>query len=216
MSFSCAMERNADASQVPGIGPGDVLAHLARRYSVSPRHMIEPAPGPEELLRAASLALRAPDHEALRPYRFLRIDIQQRATLGELFASAARRRGTDDAGIERARARAFRGPALVALLGRVRDGEQGVPAVEQLLCAGAALMNFLNALHLMGYGAKVLGGASVQDAAVQQALCAPGETLLCWIAAGTPAHAAHSRYGDDPAAIFSDWQTPSLDGGTRE
>jgi nitroreductase len=136
--------------------------------------------------------------------------------LGDLFARAARQRGSDDAGIERARARALRGPALVALLGRVRDGEQGVPAVEQLLCAGAALMNFLNALHLMGYGAKVLGGASVHDAVVQQGLCAPGETLLCWIAAGTPAHAAHSRYGDDPAAIFSDWQTPVLRDGALE
>ena len=210
------MERKSDPSEVPGLGPGDVLAHLARRYSVSPRHLIEPAPGADELLRAASLALRAPDHEALRPYRFVRIDRQQRAALGDLFARAARQRGSDDAGIERARARALRGPALVALLGRVRDGEQGVPAVEQLLCAGAALMNFLNALHLMGYGAKVLGGASVHDAVVQQGLCAPGETLLCWIAAGTPAHAAHSRYGDDPAAIFSDWQTPVLGDGAPE
>lgn len=204
------MEQPPDTNPALGVGPGDVLAHLARRYSVSPRHLIEPAPGPDDLLRAASLALRAPDHEALRPYRFVRIDSQQRAALGVLFARAARQRGGDDAAVERARARALRGPALVALLGRVRDGEQGVPAVEQVLCAGAALMNFLNALHLMGYAAKVLGGASVHDAVVQQGLCAPGETLLCWIAAGTPAHAAHSRYGDDPAAIFSDWHTPAV------
>jgi nitroreductase len=200
------MQRKADQSALPEPGPADVLAHLAGRYSVSPKHLIEPAPGREELLRAAALALRAPDHEALRPYRFVRIDRAQRARLGQLFALGARRRGCDDAEVERARARAFNGPALLALIGRVRDGAQGVPAREQWLCAGAALMNFLNALHLMGYGAKVLGGTSVYDAEVQQGLCGTGETLLCWIVAGTPTCAAHSRYSDDPADVFSEWQ----------
>ena len=66
-------------------------------------------------------------------------------------------------------------------------------------------MNFLNALHLMGYGAKVLSGASIYDADVQQAFCAPGETLLCWIVTGTPTRSAHSRYSDDAALILSDW-----------
>ncbi len=66
--------------------PTDVLLHLASRYSVSPKHLGAPAPGRAELLRAAALALRAPDHEALRPYRFVHIDAHQRATLGELYA----------------------------------------------------------------------------------------------------------------------------------
>ena len=48
--------------------PDDVLAHLSSRYSVSPKHLVAPAPGRAELMRAAALALRAPDHEALRPY----------------------------------------------------------------------------------------------------------------------------------------------------
>jgi nitroreductase len=204
------MERKADQSPVPDPEPADVLAHLARRYSVSPKHLVEPAPDREQLLRAAALALRAPDHEALRPYRFVRIDGAQRARLAALFARGARGRGCDDSEVERARARAYNGPALLALIGRVRDGAQGVPACEQWLCAGAALMNFLNALHLMGFGAKVLGGTSVYDAEVQQGLCAPGESLLCWIVAGTPACAAHSRYSDDPADVFSDWQPSDL------
>lgn len=179
--------------------------HLASRYSVSPKYLGPPAPGRAELLRAAALALRAPDHEALRPCRFVHIDAQQRSALGELYALGAQRRGCDAAEVQRARERASNGPCLLALIGHIKDGALGVPAREQWLCIGAALMNFLNALHLMGYGAKVLSGASIYDADVEQAFCAPGETLLCWIVTGTPTRSAHSRFSDDAASILSDW-----------
>ncbi len=190
--------------------PADVLKHLASRYSVSPKYLGAPAPGRAELLRAAALALRAPDHEALRPYRFVCINAPQRAALGELYARGAQRRGLDDAEVQRARERTNKGPCLLALIGRIKDGALDVPAQEQWLCIGAALMNFVNALHLMGYGAKVLSGASIYDVDVQKAFCAPGETLLCWIVTGTPTRSAHSRYSDDAASILSDW-----DGGDR-
>jgi nitroreductase len=183
----------------------DVLMHLASRYSVSPKYLGPPAPGHAELLRAAALALRAPDHEALRPYRFVHIDAHQRAALGELYARGAQRRECDATEVQRARERASKGPCLLALIGHIQDGAPDVPAQEQWLCIGAALMNFLNALHLMGYGAKVLSGASIYDADVQWAFCAPGETLLCWIVTGTPTRSAHSRYSDDATSILSDW-----------
>lgn len=186
--------------------PIDVLMHLASRYSVSPKHLADPGPGRTELLRAAALALRAPDHEALRPFRFVHIPAQQRAALGDLYARAAQRRGGEEAEVQQARERASRGPCLLALIGRIQDGALDVPAQEQWLCIGAALMNFLNALHLMGYGAKVLGGESVYDTEVQQAFCTPGETLLCWIVTGTPTRSVHSRYSDDIASILSEWE----------
>lgn len=192
-------------SEVDRPEPAEVLMHLASRYSVSPKYLGPPAPGRAELLRAAALALRAPDHEALRPCRFVHIDAQQRSALGELYALGAQRRGCDAAEVQRARERASNGPCLLALIGHIKDGALGVPAREQWLCIGAALMNFLNALHLMGYGAKVLSGASIYDADVEQAFCAPGETLLCWIVTGTPTRSAHSRFSDDAASILSDW-----------
>ena len=191
--------------KTPRPEPADVLMHLASRYSISPKHLGAPAPGRAELMRAAAVALRAPDHEALRPYRFVQIDAHQRAALGELYALGARRRHLDDADVQRARERAGNGPCLLALVGRIQDGARDVPAQDQWLCIGAALMNFLNALHLMGYGAKVLGGASIHDEEVQRAFCTPGETLLCWIVTGTPTRSAHSRYSDDVGSILSDW-----------
>jgi nitroreductase len=165
----------------------DALAFLAIRYSVGPKHLTSPAPGPQELQAAAELALRAPDHRQLRPFRFVRIADHQRGRLASMFAADAARRGHTAAEVERARERAHNGPALLALVARVRPGVEDVPDHEQWMCVGAGLMNFLNALHLMGYGAKVLSGASVRDPDIQAAFCGSGETLVAWVLAGTPA-----------------------------
>ncbi len=184
----------------------DLLAALSERYSVGPKHLAEPAPSEAELARAVMLALRAPDHGGLRPFRFVLVALEQRAVLGELFAEGARRRGLPADEVERARERAHNGPGLLALVGRLRDDQAEVPPREQLLSAGAGLMNLLNALHLMGYGAKVLSGASVDDPPVRDAFCRDGETLLCWVVCGTPRERPRPRYPADPAAALERWQ----------
>jgi nitroreductase len=183
----------------------DALAFLAQRYSVGPRHLRGPAPSAAQLQQAAALALRAPDHGGLRPFRFVRVDDAQRETLATLFARDAARRGQGSAEVEQARQRARNGPALVALVGRIRSDVPEVPAHEQWMCIGAGLMNFLNALHLQGFAAKTLSGGSVADPDIRRAFCTDGEQLLAWVAAGTPARAAHARAADDAAAGLSDW-----------
>src|SRR5512134_1538825 len=183
------------------------LDWLAQRHSVGPKHLGPPAPDRAALERAAQLAARAPDHALLRPYRFLRVPDGQRERLAQLFEDDARRRGQSDADVARARARAHNGPALVALLAHIEPGIEEAPESEQWVCVGAALMNFLNALHLMGYGAKVLSGASVRDPAMHDAFCAPGEQLVAWVVAGTATRSAHERLPphERTAPLFADW-----------
>ena len=94
----------------------------------------------------------------------------------------------------------------VALVARVRDDVPDVPPHEQWLCVGAALMNFMNALHLMGFGAKALSGASVSDPAVHTAFCGPGERLANWVIAGRPVRAAHPKAGAEASAVISGWR----------
>jgi hypothetical protein len=94
---------------------------------------------------------------------------------------------------------------LVAVIGHVRPGVEDVPDHEQWMCIGAGVMNFLNALHLMGYGAKVLSGASVRDPDIQVALCGPGETLVAWLLAGTATRAPSAKCSDEAGANFSQW-----------
>ena len=209
-----AMEPGAAAaSDLPNAAALDLLG---RRYSVGPKNLAPPGPDAVHWQRAADLALRAPDHGGLCPFRFVVVEDSQRPALSVLFARGATQRGQGAADIEKARARAFNGPGLAVLMARVRDDVPGVPPHEQWLCVGAALMNFVNALHLMGFGAKALSGASVSDPAVSAAFCGQGEVLASWIIAGRPRGAAHPKgeamsspaIGHRPSAI-GHWAGPS-------
>lgn len=183
----------------------EVLGFLGRRYSVGPKHLADPAPSADELRSAAALGLRAPDHHELRPFRFVRVSDAGRDRLAALFAADAARRGHSAAEIERARERAYNGPALLAVVARVQEDVDDVPAHEQWIAVGGAVMNFLNALHLMGYGAKVLSGASVRSPDIASEFCQAGEQLVAWIVAGTPTRASHPRSSDQPGTILTEW-----------
>ncbi|MEO8280559.1 MAG: nitroreductase family protein [Ideonella sp.] len=178
---------------------------LARRYSVGPKYLADPAPSATQWQRAAALALRAPDHGGLHPFRFVIIDDQHRPALAELFAEHAAQRGHASDAVDKARSRAFNGPGLAALVGRVQEGVPDVPVHEQWLCIGAALMNFLNALHLMGFGAKALSGPSVADPAIRRAFCADDETLVTWVLAGRPIRKGEPKTGAAVSAVITDW-----------
>jgi hypothetical protein len=58
----------------------------------------------------------------------------------------------------------------------------------------------------MGFGGKMLSGAKVRHPLLQQAFCEPGETLLGWIALGTPADSP-SRKGAKPRSsdVLREW-----------
>lgn len=183
----------------------DALAFLGQRYSVGPKYLTLPAPSPQELQQAVAVALRAPDHQQLRPFRFVRVGDAQRERLAGFFSRDAARRGHAAVEVERAWERAYNGPALLAVVGHVRHNVEDVPDYEQWLCVGAGMMNFLNALHLMGYGAKVLSGASVRDPDIQAAFCRTDETLVAWVLAGTPTRLAHPKRPDDAQTALSDW-----------
>ena len=162
------------------------LSDLLSRRSIGPRGLRHPAPTPDQWQRAAEAALCAPDHQGLRPFRFVHVDADARDALGGLFAEAAARQGRDVQGVQQARERAHTGPGLLAVVARIRDDVPEVPPHEQWICVGAAVMNLLNALHLMGFGAKVLGGTAARSEAVHAAFCHAGESLACWVIAGTP------------------------------
>ena len=196
-------------SEAQSAAQSDTLELLALRYSVGPKFLAPPAPTAVQWQRAADLALRAPDHGGLRPFRFVTVADAQRPALAALFAQHAARRGHPAAEVDKARARAFNGPGLAALVGRLREGVVDVPPHEQWLCIGAALMNFLNALHLMGFGAKTLSGASVADPDIRAAFCADGETLMCWVVAGQPTRAAHPKQVDAQSPVITPWAGPA-------
>lgn len=162
------------------------LMLLLERASVGPKYLVEPAPDDAQLRLMVDAALHAPDHAALVPFRFKVVRGETRRAMATLYADAARRAGKDADGIAMDEERALRPPMTVAVVARLDLGHPQVPAHEQWACVGGALTNFLNAAHALGFGGKMLSGAKARDPGLIAAFCAPGETLLGWIALGTP------------------------------
>ncbi len=179
------------------------LQALLTRYSVGPKHLMEPGPDDEHLALMVQAALRAPDHGELLPYRFKAVRGAARQQMAELFAAAARAAGKDEAGAALDAERALRPPVSVAVVARLDMGHPQVPVHEQWAAIGGALANFLNAAHLLGYGGKMLSGAKVRDPGLAAAFCEPGEILVGWIALGTPLRrpAGPSRKGGVEQAL---------------
>lgn len=189
------------------MNPEPLLELMRSRRSVGPRGLGGPAPSPEQWQAAAEAATRAPDHQGLRPYRFVHVGDDERAALAELFEQAAVEQGRDAEGLAVARQRAAAGPGLLAVVARIRDDVPDVPPHEQWISVGAAVMNLLNALHAMGFGAKVLGGSIARTAAVRRAFCDDGEQLACWVVCGTP-DGPRDAAGAPAAAVMRELLTP--------
>lgn len=184
------------------VSPGpDPLAGLLSRHSVGPKHLAVPGPDDAQLRLAFGAALRAPDHGKRVPFRFVVIRDAGLERLAALFVDYGRRCGKPDAELALERSRAMQAPVVIAVIARVA-GDDEVPAHEQWIAVGGALTNVLNALHLQGYGAKMLSGRRATDARIVAAFCQPGETLVGWISAGTPAHRPQPRAIDDVDRVF--------------
>jgi nitroreductase len=129
------------------------------------------APSREHLAQVLQCAVRAPDHGRLRPWRFMLIEGDQRRQFGGLLAASALRRvpGLSASDLQRERDKALRAPLIILVACRVVPGTK-VPAIEQVLAAGAATQNILLALHALGYAAAWKTGEAAYDAEVKQAL----------------------------------------------
>lgn len=193
-----------DAIDAPG---KRALEALLTRHSLGPRWMVEPGPSPDELRLALRVALRAPDHGSLRPWRVAVVAPEQRSALADRFAAFARDVGKDETEVAIERERAFNGPTLVAWVARVDASLVEVPPHEQWMAVGGALAQFMTALHALGYGAKALSGRKCAHPAVADAFCAPGEQLVAFVCAGTASRPLAARSGDDdPDALIAPWR----------
>ena len=165
----------------------DTIEALLSRASATV--LVEPAPEgavPEQVLEAG---LRAPDHGHLRPWRFVLIRGAARGAWAEVVLAAMRARDPPQPQplLDRQRARLIATPLILAL-GVVPQPHPKVPEIEQMLSAGAAAMNMLNALHALGFGGLWVTGPNAYDPAVVAALGLPdGARLAGFLHVGTPA-----------------------------
>lgn len=131
----------------------------------------DPAPSREHIMRIIEAGARAPDHGKLAPWRFVVIEGEARAILGQALVTALLAK--DPAATidqqKRERDKVLRAPCIIAVAARVYKTNK-VPEIEQILAVGAAVQNMFLAAHALGHGAMWKTGTGAYDAQVKTAL----------------------------------------------
>ena len=151
--------------------PPNAVQTLRSRRSVPALKLREPGPSAAQIDAAVEAALSAPDHGALRPWRFVLIQGAARARLAALFVRRMIERdpATAPGKLEKAGKMPLTAPLVIAVGARIVSAHK-VPEVEQLLATGAGVMNLLNAFHAQGFGAIWLTGGNAYDPQIAQEL----------------------------------------------
>lgn len=182
----------------------NALEALHSRGSVG--KLAEPAPRGDALDNMLKAALRASDHQRLRPWRFLVIDGDARARLGQVFVEAELAK---DAQLSQEKqteiaAKALRAPLIIAVVARVREHPK-VPAIEQLLSAGAAAQLMLVAAHAQGFAGIWRTGGVAYDPLVHRRLgLEEGDQIVGFLYLGT-AQAQKKTVEVDPGEFTVSW-----------
>ncbi len=178
------------------------LDFLGNRRSRPAKLFTAPVPARAELEEILTVALRVPDHGKLEPWRLVVIEKPAFARLADLAEARARETGEEEK-IAKGRGQYDLGQLAVVVIASPREGK--VPAVEQLLSAGALCMNIVNAATAAGWGACWLTGWPAHDAQFRaQAFgCAPQEIVAGIIHIGTPPADGPDRPRPDLARVVT-------------
>jgi nitroreductase len=164
----------------------DALELLHQRVSCPALN--EPAPTSEQLDVMFQAALRAPDHGAIRPWRFLLVEGEGRQKLGQLFLQAAK---ADDPELSSEKQQKIlnmplRAPSMIVVIASTKEHAK-VPDVEQQISAGCAAQNIILAAHAQGVGAMWRTGDMAYHPGVKSGLgLTELESIIGYIYLGTP------------------------------
>ncbi|KWT64973.1 Nitroreductase family protein [Hyphomicrobium sulfonivorans] len=185
-----------------------VIDFLSKRRSVKPDRLQAPAPTAQELETIFTIASRVPDHKKLAPWRFIVIEGDARAKLGEAIAEAcvaAEQEPPSHVRLETERNRLQRAPMVIAAISRVTP-HRSAPEWEQVLSAGAACLNLCIAANALGYGTAWLSEWIAYNADVAKALgLGENERVAGFIYIGTPMEAPTERERPALTDIVSRW-----------
>jgi len=154
--------------------------------------MRPPAPNEADLdmiLRAGAVA---PDHNELRPWKFVVLEGDAKVAFGGVLGDAYRARaqaaGKDivPAKEEKERTKLGRAP-MVVIVCAVNRGEDTIPFIEQYAAAAAASQNMLLAATALGYGSMWRTGDPAYDEDVKKAIgLTKQDAIVGFLYLGTP------------------------------
>ncbi len=182
---------------------------LLTRQSVPPRLVDGPAPAQADIDDILATAVCAPDHGAIRPWRFHVIQGEALNRLGDLFVEALKKRepGAPPETIEKEQSRPLRAPLIIAACAKIDQSRTDkIPAMEQVVAVGLACQNILLAAHDKGYGAMMLTGVNARDPHVKAAFELEGpDEIVGFIYIGTPSGPVFEKERPDPTEFTTVW-----------
>lgn len=170
------------------------------------------APGPdvEQLQQMLAAAVCAPDHSALRAWRFALVMQPEVAAFTDLAIAATRRSGREITPQKEQNTRKWLStvPLLIGLAYKISHDNEKVPEIEQTLSMGAAVMNIQNAAHLMGFSSYWSTGLGTYTDEVPEALGfdALDYRFVGFLAVGTPITSANPVQRPDAMAFTTRWR----------
>lgn len=189
----------------------DTIDVLTSRQSIGADLLTEPGPGPQDLEKILSAAIRVPDHGRLFPWRIQVLDKAAQKRLAEVYVARYRALHPDarDNQVEHERKRPQRAPLLLVVSNRIEPMHK-IPVLEQTLSGGALCMNILNAAHALGYCANWVTGWPAFDDEVKRSLGVPlASQIIGFVHIGSPAGPPKERIRPKLEDIVSAWTGPS-------
>ena len=187
-----------------------VIDLLLSRRSVLARDLGEPGPSAGQLETIIAAGLRVPDHGRVEPWRIQVLHKAAQASLAQKCRDVFEREnaGASEAVIEAEHARMLRSPVLLVVSSHLDPQRfEKVPAIEQVLSAGALCQNMLIAAQALGFGAQWVTGWPAYHAEIRKALGHSADTeIVGFIHIGTPPAPPRERPRPDPEAIVSEWR----------
>jgi nitroreductase len=138
------------------------MEFLLTRRSRPAKTLTGPAPHDAALMPILTAAARSPDHGKLEPWRFVVINRAAMIRLADLAETRAKALGLDDERRAKGRAQFDQGQLAVVVISNPKPSDK-VPAIEQLLSAGAVCLGVVNAAEALGWGACWLTGWPAHD-----------------------------------------------------
>ena len=184
---------------------------ITMRQSTKASLLEEPAPSAEALEKILQTAMSAPDHGAIRPWRFQVIEGDARLQLSNVFEEALliKDPDADKQTIAKIRSKPMRAPMIVVISAVIHENHPKVPDIEQILAAGAASQNILNACYISNVGAVLVTGWVAFDSHVKKSLgLAKKDAIIGFIYMGTPPNDPRIKKRQNAQEYTSHWVTP--------
>ncbi len=146
-----------------------VLDFMHNRRSVLIKNMTAPGPDTSQLADILTIASRVPDHRKLEPWRFLVIQGDARARLGQVLAEVKGKQQALEPEQLLAEQQTFlRAPVVVAVV--ASPIEHKTPRTEQILSAGAVCQHINIAAAAHGFASQWVTGWTFENPEAEAAL----------------------------------------------